>query len=84
MNSKILTSEKENLQRVFIHPSSIAFKKSSISNLKGKNQVNERNWFVYNTLIQTAKLYVRDVNKIKIVDMILFGKDIEIKVSRYL
>ncbi|CAG8519373.1 1074_t:CDS:10 [Funneliformis mosseae] len=53
--------------------------KSSTLNLKEKNQVNERNWFVYNTLIQTAKLYVRDVNKIKIVDMILFGKDIEIK-----
>ncbi|CAI2171063.1 13558_t:CDS:10 [Funneliformis geosporum] len=77
--TKILTSGKENLKRVFIHPSSIAFKKSSISDLKGMNQVKKRNWFVYNTLIQTTKLYVRDVNKIEIVGIILFGRDIEIK-----
>jgi len=87
MDSKVLTNStsggigKINLKRVFIHPSSIAFKESSTSDLKKKKQVEKRNWFVYNTLIQTAKLYVRDVNKIEIIDLILFGRDIEIKVS---
>ncbi|EXX76142.1 P-loop containing nucleoside triphosphate hydrolase protein [Rhizophagus irregularis] len=78
MDSGILTSGssgiiKVNPKNVFIHPSSIVFKHDL------KSQAKERNWFIYNTLIQTTKLYVRDVSKVDVVNLVLFGRDIEIK-----
>ncbi|RIA92801.1 P-loop containing nucleoside triphosphate hydrolase protein [Glomus cerebriforme] len=80
MDSGNLTSSasgimKVNPRNIFIHPSSITFKQAS--DLKGRK--NQMNWFTYNTLIQTTKLYVRDVSKVEVVDLVLFGRDIEIK-----
>jgi hypothetical protein len=72
---------KVNPKNVFIHPSSIMFKKRSALDLKEKKK--QVNWFVYNTLIQTTKLYVRDVSKVEVVDLVLFGRDIEIKVNLF-
>jgi hypothetical protein len=68
---------KVNPKNVFIHPSSIVFKQ--VSDLK--SQAKERNWFIYNTLVQTTKLYVRDVSKVDVVNLVLFGRDIGIKVG---
>ncbi|RHZ54344.1 hypothetical protein Glove_428g91 [Diversispora epigaea] len=57
---------------VYIHPSSINY---PLQNAKKPN----KDWFVYNTMIQTKKLYVRDTSLVEVVDLVLFGRETEVK-----
>ncbi|CAG8564280.1 1246_t:CDS:2 [Diversispora eburnea] len=57
---------------VYIHPSSVNY---PLQNAKKPN----KDWFVYNTMIQTKKLYVRDTSLVEVVDLVLFGRETEVK-----
>ncbi|CAG8700996.1 11822_t:CDS:2, partial [Acaulospora morrowiae] len=62
------------LRQVFIHPSSINFPlQSANASSLGKD------WFVYNTMMQTNKLYVRETSLVEVVDLVLFGREVGVK-----